>query len=179
MAQSNWWQLLPRVQSAPPVWVGDHNHILLTYDFGNLCTSIYQCDSPIWGDNDVSSMSHVISFHQDVPLPGGTIWQYQLPLIQAMQFSNWIEWDLSYIRWYHWCRHPVVSWHNCLDISLVEQAVVCPFSAIHECVHNSTDSHLDVECQASWDSTQCIPRCPHHIDQSNLHPINMLCLLPQ
>ncbi len=47
MVQSNWWQLLPRVQSAPLVWVGDHNHGLLIYIFGNLCTSIYQCDSAI------------------------------------------------------------------------------------------------------------------------------------
>jgi hypothetical protein len=73
MAQSSQWQLLPRVQSAPPVWVGDHNHGLLVNAFGNLCTSIYQCDSAIWGDNNVGSMSLVISFHQDVPLLSGII----------------------------------------------------------------------------------------------------------
>ncbi len=138
MAQSNWWWLLPRVQSAPLFWVGDHNHgLLVGAAFGNLCTSISQCDSAIWGDHNIGSTSLVISFHQDVPLLGGTIWQYQLPLIQAMQFSNWVEWDLSYNRWCHQHpRHPVVSWRNCLDISLVEQAVVCPVAAIHECVHN-------------------------------------------
>jgi hypothetical protein len=62
MAQSNRWQLLPRVQSAPFVWVGDHNHILLMYTFGNLCTLIYQCDSAIWGDNNIGLMSHVKPF---------------------------------------------------------------------------------------------------------------------
>ncbi len=82
---------LPRVQSAPLVWVGDHKHGLLIYAFGNLCTSIFQCDSAIWGDDNVGSMSYVISFHQDFPLLGGTIWQYQLPLIQATQFSDWVE----------------------------------------------------------------------------------------
>ena len=33
MFQSNWWPLLPRVQSTPLVWVGDHNHGLLIYIF--------------------------------------------------------------------------------------------------------------------------------------------------
>ncbi len=178
MAQSNWWRLLPWVQSAPLVWVGDHNHSLLIYAFGNLCTSIYQCDSKTWGDNNVGSTSLVISFHQDVPLLGGTIWQYQLPLIQATQFSNRVEWDLSYDRKCHQRCHPVVSWHNCLDISLEEQAVVCPVAANHKCVHNSTDSHLDVECQVSLDNTQYIPRHSHRKDQSILDPRNTLCLLP-
>jgi hypothetical protein len=73
MAQSNRWQLLPRVQPAPIIWVGDHNHGLLIYDFGNYCTSIYQCDSAIWGDNNIDLMSHVTFFHQDVPLLGGII----------------------------------------------------------------------------------------------------------
>jgi hypothetical protein len=41
--------------------------------FGNLCTSIYQCDSAIWGDNNVDLTSLVIFFHQDNPLLGGTI----------------------------------------------------------------------------------------------------------
>ncbi len=117
MAQSNWWQLLPRVQSASLVWVGDHNHGLLIYAFRNLCTSICQCDNTIWGDINVGSTSLVISFHQDVPLLGETIWQYQLPLIQATQFSNWVEWELSFNRWCQQRHHPVVSWHNCLDIT--------------------------------------------------------------
>jgi hypothetical protein len=73
MAQSNRWQPLPRVQSAPLVWVGDHNHGLLVFAFGNLSTSIYQCDSTIWGDNAICLMSLVIFFHQNVPLLGGTI----------------------------------------------------------------------------------------------------------
>jgi hypothetical protein len=98
MAQSNRWRLLTRVQYAPLVWVGDHNHGLLIYAFGNLCTSIYQFDSAIWGDDNIGLTSLVISFHQDVPFLGGTIWQYQLPLIQVMQYSNWVEWDLSYNR---------------------------------------------------------------------------------
>jgi hypothetical protein len=34
-------------------------------------------------------------------------------------------------------------------ISLVEQAVDHPVAAIHKCVHNSTDSHPDVDCQVS------------------------------
>ncbi len=179
MAQSNRWQHLPRVQSAPLVWVGDHNHGLLIYLFGNLCTSIYQCDSAIWGDDNVDSTSLVISYHQDVPLLGGTIWQYQLPLIQAMQFFDWVEWDLSYNRWCHRCCHLVVSWYNCLDISLVEQADVCPVAAIHECVHNSTDSHPDVECQVSWDNTHnYIPRCRHCRDQIILDPRNTIRFLP-
>ncbi len=169
----------PRVQSAPLVWVGDHNHGLLTYAFGNLCTSISQCDSAIWGNHNIGSTSLVISFHQDVLLLGGIIWQYQLPLIQATQFFNRVEWDLSYNRWCHQGCHPVVSWHNCLDISLVEQAAVPPVAAIHECVHNSMDSHPDVECQVIWDSTQCIPRHPHPIDQSILDPRNTIHLLPQ
>jgi hypothetical protein len=38
---------------------------------------------------------------------------------------------------------------NSLDILLVEQAVVCPVAAIHQCVHNSTDSNPDEECQVS------------------------------
>jgi hypothetical protein len=41
------------VQSAPLVWVGDHNHGLLIYIFGNLCTSISQCDCATWGDDNV------------------------------------------------------------------------------------------------------------------------------
>ncbi len=179
MAQSNWWWLLPRVQSAPLVWVGNRNHGLLIYAFGNLCTSIYYCDSAIWGNDNVGSASFIISFHQDVPLLGGTIWKYQLSLIWAMHFFNAVECDLSYNRW--WCHqrcHPVVSWHNCLDNSLVEQAVVCPVAAIHEGVHNSTDSHPDVECQVSWDNSQYIPRCTHHKDQSILDPRTMLHLLP-
>ncbi len=179
MVQSNRWQILPRVQSAPLVWVGDHSQGLLIYIFGNLCTSISQCDSAMWGDDNVGSTSLIISFHQDVPLHGGTIWQYQLPLIQAMQFSNWVEWDLSYNRWCNWHCHPVVCWHNCLDFSLVEEAAVGPVATINECVHNSKDFHPDVECQVSWGSTQCIPRCPHRIDQSILNPRNTLYLLPQ
>ncbi len=178
MAQSNWWQLLPRVQSIPLVQVGDHKLSLLIYAFGNLCTSNYQCDSAIWGDNNIGSTSLVISFHLDVSLLGGTIWQYQLSLIWAIQISNWVEWDLSYNRWCHQRWHPAVSWYNCLNISLVEQAVVCPVAAIHKCVRNSMDSHLDVECQVSWDNTQYIPRCPHQKDQSILVPRNMLHLLP-
>ncbi len=150
MAQSNWWQLLPRVQSAPLVWVGDYNHGLLICAFGNLCTSIYQCDTAIWGDNNIGLMFLIINFHQDVPLLGGSIWQCQLPLIQTTQFSNWVEWDLFYNRWCHWHCHPVVSCHNCLDISLVEEAVVCPVAAIHECVNirSSTMSHTTlILCQ--------------------------------
>jgi hypothetical protein len=73
MSQSNQWQLLPRVQSAPLIWVGDHNHGLLIYAFGNLFTSIYQRDSAICGDNNAGLTSVIISFHQDVPLFGGTI----------------------------------------------------------------------------------------------------------
>ena len=57
----------------PLIWVGDHNQCLLIYIFGNLCTSISQCDSATWDDNNVGLMSLVISFHQDVPLLGGTI----------------------------------------------------------------------------------------------------------
>ncbi len=114
MVQSNWWQLLPMVQSAPLIWVGDHSHGLLIFIFDNLCTSIYQCDSAIRGDDNVGSTSVVISFHQDVPLLSGTIWQYQLPLIQAILFSNWVEWDPSYNKWCHRRCHPVVSWHSCL-----------------------------------------------------------------
>jgi hypothetical protein len=33
--------LLDLLQSALLIWVGDHNHGLLIYIFGNLCTSIY------------------------------------------------------------------------------------------------------------------------------------------
>jgi hypothetical protein len=73
MTQSNRWRLLPMVQAAPHIWVGDHNHGLLIYAFDNLCTSIYQCDGAIWGDNNVGSMSLIISFHQGVPLLGGII----------------------------------------------------------------------------------------------------------
>jgi hypothetical protein len=73
MAQLNRWRLLSRLQSAPLVWVGDHNHGLLTYAFGNLSTSIYQCDSAIWGDINIGLRSLLISFHQDVPLLGGPI----------------------------------------------------------------------------------------------------------
>ncbi len=73
MAQSNQWQLLPSVQSAPLVWVGDRNHGLLIYAFGNLCTLIYQCDSAIWGDKNVDVKSLIIFFHQDDPLLDGTI----------------------------------------------------------------------------------------------------------
>ncbi len=97
MAQSNWCQVLTRVQSAPIVWVGDHNHGLQIYAFGNLCTSIYQCNSPIWGENNVGLMSLIIFFHKDVPLLGGTIRQYQLPLIWATQFLIWVKWDLFII----------------------------------------------------------------------------------
>ncbi len=50
MAQSNRWQLLPRAQSAPLVWVGNHNHGLLICILGNLCTSIYWWGSAVWGD---------------------------------------------------------------------------------------------------------------------------------
>ncbi len=177
MAQSNWSQLLPRVQSAPLLWVGDHNYSLLIYIFGHLYILIYQCESTIKGDDNVGLMSHTF-FHQDVPLLGRTIWQYQLPLIRATQFFNWVEWDLSYNRWYHQCHHPVVSWHNCLAVLLIEQAVVCPVAAIHECVHNSTDFDLDMECQVSWDSTQYILRHHCHKDQSILALRNTLCLLP-
>ncbi len=73
MAQLKQWQLLPRMQFASLVWVGDHNKGLLIYVFGNLYTSIYQCDSAIWGDHNVDLMSLIIYFHQDVPLLGGTI----------------------------------------------------------------------------------------------------------
>ncbi len=96
MAQSNQWQCLPRVQSAPLVWVRDHNQGLLIYAFSNLCTSIYQCDSILWGNNNIGLMSLIISFDQDIPLLGQTIWQYQQPLIWTTQFSNWVEWNLSY-----------------------------------------------------------------------------------
>ncbi len=149
MAQSNRWWLFPRVQFALLVLVGDHNHGLLMYAFGNLCTSIYQCDSPIWGDNNSGFTSLMIFFYQGVPLLGGTIWQYQLPLIQATHFSSWVEWDLSYNRWCHQRCHLVVNGYNCLDILLVEQAVVPPVA--------STDSHPDVGCQVSWDNTQKFP----------------------
>jgi hypothetical protein len=66
-------QLLPMLQSALLVRVGDHNHGLLINIFGILCTSICLCDSATRGDNNVGSTSHVISFHQDFPLLGGTI----------------------------------------------------------------------------------------------------------
>jgi hypothetical protein len=65
MAQSNQWRLLPRVQSAPLIWVGDHDHGLLIYIFGNLGTSIDQYDSAVWGDDNVDSTSHITFFHQD------------------------------------------------------------------------------------------------------------------
>ncbi len=178
IAQSNRWRLLSRVQSTPLVWVGDHNHGLLIYTFVNLCTSTFQCDSAIWGDNTFDLTSHIIFFHQDVPLLGGTIWQYKLPLIQATQFSHWVEWDLSYNRWCHQHCHLVVNWYNCLDILLVEQAIVSLVAAIYECVHNSTDSHPDVGCQVSWDNTQYILRHHHHKDQSILDPRNTLYFLP-
>ncbi len=58
-----------------------------------------QCDSKAWDDDKVGSMSLVTFSNQDVPSLGGTIWQYQLPLIQAMQYSNKVEQDLSYIRY--------------------------------------------------------------------------------
>jgi hypothetical protein len=61
------------VQSAPLIWVRDHNRSLLIYIFGNLCFSINRCDSAIWGDDNIGSTSLIISFHQDVPLLGGTI----------------------------------------------------------------------------------------------------------
>jgi hypothetical protein len=86
------------VQSALLIQVGDHNHGLLFHIFDNLCNSIYQCDSKAWDDDNVGSMSCITFSHQDVPLLGGTIRHYQLPLIRAMQFSNWVEWDLSYNR---------------------------------------------------------------------------------
>ncbi len=175
MAQSNWWQLLPRVQSTPLIWVGDYINGLLIFIFGNLCTSIYEFDSAAWDDDNVGSTSHVTFFHQDVPLLGGTSWQYQLALIKAMQFFNWVELDLSYNWWCHQHCHPVVSWHNCLDIWLVQQAVVHPAAEIHKC---AMGFDLDVEYQESWDSTQYIPR--HHLlkDQSILYPRNMLHLHP-
>ncbi len=65
--QSNWWQLLPRVQSALLVWVRDHNHGLLMYIFCNLCTSVNQCDSKAWDDDKVGWTSHKTFSH-------GTIW---------------------------------------------------------------------------------------------------------
>jgi hypothetical protein len=55
------------------VWVGGHNHSLLIYIFGNLCTSVYQCDCKAWDDDDVGSTSHVTFSHQDVLSLGGTI----------------------------------------------------------------------------------------------------------
>ncbi len=167
MVQSNWWQLLLRVQSALLVWVGDHNHGLCIYIFGNLCTSVYQRDCKAWDDCNIGSMSHITFSHQDVSSFGGTIWGYQLPLIQASQFSNWVEWDISYNRWCHWSRHPAVSKYSHLDILLVEQAVICLAAAIHEC-GNSTDSHPDVGCQISWDDTQYIPKPCCCKDQSIL-----------
>jgi hypothetical protein len=51
----------------------NHDHGLLVHVFGNLCTSIYQCDSAIWGDNNVGSMSLITCSHQDVPLLDETI----------------------------------------------------------------------------------------------------------
>ena len=99
-------------------------------------------------------MSHITLSHQDVPSLGGTIWQYQLPLVWAMQFSDWVERDLSYNRWWHWPCHPVVSWHNYLNMSCVEQAIVCPAAAIHKCEHNSTDFDPDVEFWVRWDWQQ-------------------------
>jgi hypothetical protein len=60
--ESNQWQLLPRVQSSPLVWVGDHNQGLLIYIFGNLCTSVNQSDTKAWDENDIGSTSHVTFF---------------------------------------------------------------------------------------------------------------------
>jgi hypothetical protein len=55
------------------VWIGDHNQGLLISVFDNLCTSIYECDSALWGDDTIDLTSLVIFFHQDVSLLGGTI----------------------------------------------------------------------------------------------------------
>jgi hypothetical protein len=60
----------------------------------------------------------------------------------------------------------------------VEQAVVRPAAAIHECERNSIDFDQDVEFQVSSDSdsTQYILKPCCHKDQSILDPRNTLCL---
>ncbi len=68
------WQLLPRVQYALLVWVGDHSHGLLIYIFGNFCISVCQCDSEAWNDDNIGSMFYVTFFHQDVPSLSGSVW---------------------------------------------------------------------------------------------------------
>ncbi len=93
-------------------------------------------------------------------------------------FSNWVEQDLSYNRWCLQHGHLVVSWLSCLNYLLVEQAVVHPAAAIHECEHNSMDFNPNVKFQVSWDNTQYILKLYHHKDQSILDPRNTLHLLP-
>ncbi len=75
--QSKWWRHLPKVQASLLFWVGDLNHGLLVCTFNNHianCTSVYQCDSEVWDDDNVGSMSHITFSHQDVTSLGETIW---------------------------------------------------------------------------------------------------------
>ncbi len=88
MAQSNWWGLLPRVQSAPLVWVGDHNHGLLIYIFGNLCTSINQCDSAFWGDDLL-------------------IQRFTYPFFARMSHHLVEPFDGISYHWFGWCNFPI------------------------------------------------------------------------
>jgi hypothetical protein len=83
---SNWWQLLPMVQSALLVWVGDHDYGLLIYIFGNLCTPVHQSDIEAWDDDDVGSTSHATFFS-----PGCLItWQNHLTVWTTIDSGNTI-----------------------------------------------------------------------------------------
>jgi hypothetical protein len=57
-----------RVQFAPLIWVGDQNHSLLIYIFGNFCNSTNQYDSTAWGDDNVGSTSLVTLFSPACPI---------------------------------------------------------------------------------------------------------------
>ncbi len=139
----------------------------------------YQSDTEAWDDDDVGSTSHVTLFS-----PGCLItwWNHLIvwtTIDLQCNLSNWVEQDFSYNRWCHQHHRLVVSWPSCLNYLLVEEAVFCSAAAIYYCVHNPMDSHSDVECQVSWDNTQCIPRRSHCKDQSSLDPRITLHLLHQ
>ncbi len=165
------------VQSTLLVWVGDHDYGLLMYIFGNLCTSVHQSDAKVWDDDDIGSMSHLTFFSPGCPI---TWWNHLIvwPTTDLGNtfFSNWVEQDFSYNRWCHQCCHLVVSWPSCLNLLLIEQAVVCPAAAVYTCEHNSMDFDQDVKLHVSWDNTQYIPKLYHHKDKSILDPRNTLCL---
>ncbi len=99
-----------------------------------------QSDTKAWDDDDLGSTSPITFFSSGCLI---TWWNHLIvwTIIDLGNtiFSNWVEQDLSYTRWCHQHYHLVVSWPSCLNYLLVEQAVVCPAAAIHECKRNSMD----------------------------------------